>query len=201
MENKKRRALISVTEKDGLEPLARKLVELGWEIVSTGGTATKLKEAGIPCIQVAEVTGYPEMMNGRVRTLHPAIFAGIIADRNIPEHMQEAAKFNVVMIDMVVVNLYNFAQRPCINEIDVGGPSMLRAAAKNHEHVIVLADPADYRDMMLELERDGDINQAKRQLLAEKVFVITAKYDTDIRRHFQKVREAGEKIALGKHGG
>ena len=194
-----KRVLISVTDKAGIVEFARQLVELGWEIISTGGTATKLTEAGIHCTPVEKVTGYPEMMNGRVRTLHPAIFAGIIADRNINSHMEEAAKFGIDMVDMVVVNLYQFAKKPCINEIDVGGPSMLRAAAKNHEHVIVVVDPNDYPVVLASL-KSGNMPVEWRARLAEKVFEVTAQYDADIRDHFRLLRESGGTIDLGKHG-
>jgi phosphoribosylaminoimidazolecarboxamide formyltransferase/IMP cyclohydrolase len=197
----KKRALISVTNKEGLVPFAQALVNLGWEIISTGGTAKAIREGGVPCIEVADVTGYPEMMDGRVRTLHPGVFGGIIADRDVVSHMNEAANYRIGMIDMVVVNLYDFAKRPSINEIDVGGPSMLRAAAKNHKHVIVVPSPVYYVGIIQQLGSKGDIPILERQLLAERVFEITAQYDADIRDHFRKVREAGGQIELGKHGG
>lgn len=195
----RKRVLISVTDKTGIVEFAHGLVDLGWEIVSTGGTATAITAAGIACIQVAEVTGYPEMMDGRVRTLHPKIFGGIIADRLVETHMAQAAKYSIDMIDMVVVNLYQFSKKPCVNEIDVGGPSMLRAAAKNHEHVIVVVDPNDYPIVLASL-KSGDIRLEWRARLAEKVFEVTAQYDADIRDHFRQVREAGGKVELGKHG-
>jgi len=196
----KKCALISVTNKTGLIPFVTALVRMEWEIVSTGGTAKAILDAGLPCTQVSEVTGYPEMMDGRVRTLHPKIFGGIIADRNVPKHMEEATKYDINMFGMVVVNLYDFASKPCVNEIDVGGPSMLRAAAKNFEHVIVVVDPDDYEDVALHLELHGDIDIPTRMEFAEKVFEVTAQYDTDIRDHFRKVRAAGGVIELGQHG-
>src|SRR5688572_11361102 len=147
------RALLSVSDKSGLLPFARELAELGWELVSTGGTARVLRDGGLPVRDVSEVTGIPEMLDGRVKTLHPAVHGGLLARRDLPEHMRAIEEHGIEPIDMVVVNLYPFRETAArrdvspeavIEQIDIGGPSMLRSAAKNHGSVTVVVDPADY---------------------------------------------------------
>src|SRR5690242_3998492 len=147
------RALISVYDKRGVDALGSGLAALGWEIVSTGGTLRALREAGVPAIAVSDITGFPEILDGRVKTLHPAIHGGILARRDLPAHLEALGEHSIAPIDLVVVNLYPFAAtiaRPdvslvdALEQIDIGGPAMLRAAAKNHPHVLPVADPADY---------------------------------------------------------
>lgn len=177
--------MISVTDKTGLEKF-KALTDLGWEIISTGGTAKRLQELGVPCIFVEEVTHFPEMMNGRVKTLHPNIFAGILADRSKPEHMAAIAEHGIEPIDLVVVNLYDFNGHPCIEQIDIGGPSSLRAAAKNGAHVAVVVDPFDYDMVISEIEEYGEVRPKSKQFLALNVFKHTAQYDLDIYNWMQK---------------
>lgn len=174
------RALLSVYDKTGLVELASGLVELGWELVSSGGTSQCLDDAGIPHTEVAEVTGAPEMLGGRVKTLHPAIHGGILADRSEPAHLDDLERRGIAAIDLVVCNLYPFASQPSVEMIDVGGPTMVRAAAKNHNHVGVVVSPADYPAVLDELRRDGDLGQATRRALARKAFAHTAAYDAAI---------------------
>ena len=190
-----KRALISVSDKTGLTELARELVDLGVELVSTGGTAAMLQKAGLPVIPVADVTGFPECLDGRVKTLHPKIHGGILAIRNNPEHMQTLAELGITPIDLVIINLYPFkatVQKPgvsredCIEKIDIGGPSMLRAAAKNYQDVTVLVDPADYPQVLSELRLAGQTSPATRFRLARKVFEHTAAYDALIAGYFRQ---------------
>ncbi|HEX4163778.1 MAG TPA: bifunctional phosphoribosylaminoimidazolecarboxamide formyltransferase/IMP cyclohydrolase PurH, partial [Acidimicrobiales bacterium] len=138
------RALLSVYDKEGLVELAQGLADLGWELVASGNTSAKLREAGIAHSEVAEVTGSPEMLGGRVKTLHPKIHGGILADRSQPQHLEDLEVNGIDTIDLVVVNLYPFSSDPSIELIDVGGPTMVRAAAKNHEHVGIVTSPSDY---------------------------------------------------------
>ena len=145
------RALLSVYDKTGLVDLARGLADLGWELVSSGGTSAALAEAGIDHVEVADLTGAPEMLGGRVKTLHPAIHGGILADRSKPEHLDALERLGIGLIDLVVCNLYPFSSDPSVELIDVGGPTMVRAAAKNHDHVGVVVDPADYDAVLDEL--------------------------------------------------
>jgi phosphoribosylaminoimidazolecarboxamide formyltransferase/IMP cyclohydrolase len=187
----RRRALLSVADKEGLAPFARALEELGFEIVSTGGTAKALREAGVTVVDVAAVTGFPEIMDGRVKTLHPHIHGGLLARRGVDDAV--LARHGIATIDLVAVNLYPFeattARPDCtdaeaIENIDVGGPAMLRAAAKNHEHVVVVVDRADY-DAVLQALRDGSVPPAMRRALAVKAFSHTARYDAAISRYLQ----------------
>ena len=138
------KALLSVYDKTGIEEFARGLDALGWELVSSGGTSAALTAAGIDHVEVADLTGAPEMLGGRVKTLHPVIHGGILADRSKPDHLDALDKLGIGLIDLVVCNLYPFTSDPSIELIDVGGPTMVRAAAKNHDHVAVVVDPADY---------------------------------------------------------
>lgn len=157
------------------------LVELGWEFVSTGGTARTLIELGIPVTPIEEVTGFPEMLDGRVKTLHPAVFGGILADRTNPDHLKAIAEHGIGLFDLVVVNLYDFTSRPSIENIDIGGPSLLRAAAKNWEREIaVICDPGDYIQVVEAIEAHGSVPAEIRRMLAGKVFHLTAGYDLAI---------------------
>ncbi|MGH7321691.1 MAG: bifunctional phosphoribosylaminoimidazolecarboxamide formyltransferase/IMP cyclohydrolase [Candidatus Rokuibacteriota bacterium] len=185
-----RRALLSVSDKTGLVELARGLVALGVGLISTGGSARALKEAGLPVREVAEVTRFPEMLDGRVKTLHPAVHGGILARRDDQDHLRQLAAHGIEAIDLVAVNLYPFAEtvaRPgatvdeIVENIDVGGPAMIRAAAKNHAGVAVLVDPAQYGPVLDELrEREGRLSLETRQRLALEAFRRTAQYDAAI---------------------
>src|SRR5579871_6674720 len=185
-----RRALLSVSDKTGLIPFAQGLHQLGFEIISTGGTATALANAGIPVTGISDITGFPEMLEGRVKTLHPAVHGGILADRAKPEHLAAIAAQGIRAIDLVCVNLYPFAAtvaRPgvsleeAIENIDIGGPAMIRSAAKNHTSVIVIVHPADYPALLEEMDlRQGDISPETRRRLAAKAFAHTAQYDATI---------------------
>jgi len=184
-----RRALLSVFDKRGLAELARGLARLGFEIVSTGGTLKALEAAGIPALSVARVTGFPEILDGRVKTLHPAIHAGILADRAKPAHARQLAEHGIAAIDLVAVNLYPFGDTvrggagfdQAIEMIDVGGPAMVRAAAKNHGGVAVVVDPGDYPEVLAALEAaDGALPEPLRRRLAAKAFRHTADYDAGV---------------------
>jgi len=181
-----KRALISVSDKTGIAELAQKLAQKGVEILSTGGTAKLLRENGVEVKDVSDYTGFPEMMNGRVKTLHPKVHGGLLALRDNAEHMKAAAENGIEMIDLVAVNLYPFEETikkegvtlpEAIEQIDIGGPSMLRSAAKNFQSVTVVTDPADYAVVAEEFERDGDTTPETRRRLAGKVFATTARYD------------------------
>ena len=174
------RALLSVYDKTGLVDLARGLSRLGWELVSSGGTAAALNAAGVDCTPVEAVTGSPEMLGGRVKTLHPAIHGGILADRDRPEHVADLLAQNIAAIGLVVCNLYPFRSEPSIEMIDIGGPTMVRAAAKNHAHVGVVVDPAEYPAVLEELAREGLLGQETRRRLARAAFAHTAAYDAAI---------------------
>ena len=183
-----RRALVSVSDKTGLAELARKLVGHGVEIVSTGGTARALAEAGAPAVDVAQITGFPEVMGGRVKTLHPRIHGGILARRDHAGDVAQMSQHGMLPIDLVVVSLYPFeatvmaggGRDVCIEEIDIGGPALIRAAAKNHAFVAVVTDPADYGELIRELERHNGTTLAFRRRLAAAAFARTAAYDAAI---------------------
>ena len=190
------RALLSVSDKSGLLDFARALAELGWELVSTGGTARALREAGLAVQDVAEVTGFPEMLDGRVKTLHPVVHGGLLARRDLPAHMEAIAAHGIQPIDLVVVNLYPFRETAArkdvspdevIEQIDIGGPSMLRSAAKNHDAVWVVVDPDDYPRVLAAL-RGGEDAHALRRALAGKVFAHTGAYDAAIAGWFAEQR-------------
>lgn len=179
------RALLSVSDKSGLIPFAKNLVELGYELVSTGGTHKVLVDAGLDVISIDEVTDFPEMLDGRVKTLHPRVHAGLLARRDLPEHMAKLAEFDITPIDMVVVNLYPFkstiqkdgvTEAEAIENIDIGGPSMLRSAAKNFASVLPIVDPKDY-DVVVNKLKAGEVDREYRKSLAAKVFQHTASYD------------------------
>jgi phosphoribosylaminoimidazolecarboxamide formyltransferase / IMP cyclohydrolase len=184
-----RRAMVSVFDKTGLEELARGLVRLGIEIVSTGGTLKSLEEKGIPVTAVSGITGFPEILDGRVKTLHPRVHGGILANRAVPEHLDALGEHGIDRIDVVVVNLYPFQEtvargasfEDTVEMIDVGGPTMVRAAAKNFGGVAVVVDPADYGELLAALEvGDGVVPEPLRRRLALKAFQRTAEYDAAI---------------------
>ncbi len=189
-----RRALLSVSDKTGVVELAEDLVELGVELVSTGGTARALADAGVGVRAIEDFTGFPEMMDGRVKTLHPRLYAGLLAVRDDDSHLQAAAERNIEPVDLVCVNLYPFEQTVArgdasdaeiVENIDIGGPTMIRAAAKNHAFAVVLVDPADYAPVVAELrESGGRLSMATRERLAGKAFACTARYDASISSWF-----------------
>ncbi len=174
------RALISVYDKTGLVEFARGLAELGCELVASGQSAAALAAAGLAPLEVAELTGFPEMLDGRVKTLHPRVHAAILADLDRPEHRAQLEAQAITPIDLVVVNLYPFAADPSIELIDVGGPTMVRAAAKNHAHVSVLTDPSQYGAVLAELRERGATSPETRRRLARAAFAATAAYDARI---------------------
>ena len=185
------RALISLTDKSGCEAFAGALAAMGMEILSTGGTARKLRECGVAVTDVAEFTGFPEMLDGRVKTLHPLVHGGILHQRDNAAHQQQCAAHGIRPIDIVAVNLYAFAQAvaapdctliDAIENIDIGGPTLLRASAKNFHDVTVVVDPADYEQVLAELRAHGNTTLATRFRLARKVFALTAAYDAAISR-------------------
>ncbi len=191
----KKRAIISLTDKTGVVDFARELDALGYEILSTGGTWKVINEAGIPVTQVSDVTGFPECLDGRVKTLHPMIHAGILAMRSNPEHMAQIEKLGVTPIDIVAINLYAFKdtilkpgvkREDAIENIDIGGPTMLRAAAKNYQDVSVIVDPADYATVIDELKANGKVSVDTNLKLAYKVFNHTAAYDTLIQSYLRE---------------
>jgi phosphoribosylaminoimidazolecarboxamide formyltransferase / IMP cyclohydrolase len=175
-----KRALLSVYDKTGLQALAQGLVALGYELVASGGTSRALADAGIEHLEVEAVTGAAEMLGGRVKTLHPNIHGGILADRSKPEHLDDLRNREIEPIDLVVCNLYPFRSEPSVEMIDIGGPTMVRAAAKNHEHVGIVVDPADYGPVLDELRRDGELSEETRRRLARAAFAHTAAYDAAI---------------------
>ncbi len=190
-----RRALVSVYDKTGLEALATGLAAAGVEIVSTGSTAARIREAGVAVTEVADVTGFPEMMDGRVKTLHPAVHAGILADRDNESHLQALADHAITAVDLVVVNLYPFRDTiadpdvtaaAAIEMIDIGGPTMVRAAAKNHLHVGVVTAPSAYDAVLAEITGQGGLTLATRRGLAAQAFAHTASYDADIAAWFAR---------------
>jgi phosphoribosylaminoimidazolecarboxamide formyltransferase / IMP cyclohydrolase len=192
------RALLSVSDKIGLVPLAQALIQAGVELISTGGTAKALREAGLKVMDLSAYTGFPEMMDGRVKTLHPKIHGGLLYIRGDEKHEAAARTHQIEPIDLVVVNLYPFEQtvaRPdvtlpeAIENIDIGGPSMLRSAAKNHESVTVVVDPADYTEVARQISETGNTSLALRRKLAAKVFARTAAYDGAIAAHLNRAFE------------
>ena len=186
----KKRALISVFDKEGIADLASFLVKSGWELISTGGTSKYLKEQGLPVTAVSQITGFPECLDGRVKTLHPAIHAGLLARRNVPAHIETLEKLKLGTIDLVCVNLYPFfakvreglSPEETVEFIDIGGPTMLRSASKNYRDVIVLSDPSDYPALIKALE-SGEVPVEFRKRLAGKVFNLTSAYDAAIARY------------------
>jgi len=191
-----KRALVSVSDKTGVVEFCKGLADLGIEILSTGGTMSALEKAGIPVIGVSEVTKFPEMLDGRVKTLHPAIHGGLLAMRDRPEHMEAIKRHGIEPIDMVVVNLYPFestVSRPgvrledAIENIDIGGPSMIRSAAKNSSAVAVVTNPSQYEQVLAELrENDCHVSDDTRRRLALEAFRTTARYDSAIAHYLGK---------------
>jgi phosphoribosylaminoimidazolecarboxamide formyltransferase/IMP cyclohydrolase len=194
------RALLAPYDKTGLIDLARGLTALGWGLIATGNTERLLREAGLPVTSIAEVIGFPEILDGRVKTLHPAIHGGLLARRDLPEHMQALTEHGIEPIDLIVNNLYPFeatigregvTHEDAIENIDIGGPAMLRAAAKNYASVVVLCDPADYESTLSALE-SGEVPDSQRRALAAKAFQHVALYDTLVARY---LREGGAEPA------
>lgn len=188
-----RRALLSVSNKDGIEDFAKKLHSHGVELLSTGGTARILEKAGLPVTDVSAYTGFPEMMDGRVKTLHPKVHGGLLARRSDKAHMQAMEEHEIGEIDMLVVNLYPFVEtvksgadfENCIENIDIGGPAMIRSAAKNHEFVAVVTDPQDYEQVLADMDaHDGAVTSKMRKVLASTAFSMTATYDSNIASWF-----------------
>src|SRR5436190_4093397 len=183
------RALLSVSDKTGLIDFARGLASRGFDLVSTGGTSRTLQQAGLAVVGISDVTGFPEMMDGRVKTLHPLVHGGILARRSRADDLAAAAKHGITLIDVVVVNLYPFVKAAAnpetpfdqlIEEIDIGGPSLVRAAAKNFQDVLVVVSPDDYAAVLAELDRPTGTSPAFRFELARKAFAHTGSYDTAI---------------------
>ena len=190
-----KRALLSVSDKTGIVELGKFLSNNGVEIISTGGTMKALREAGVPVTYVSDVTGFPEIMDGRVKTLNPKIHGAILAVRSNPEHMEALAEHNITPIDLVVVNLYPFREtiaKPGVTEaeaienIDIGGPAMVRASAKNFKDVVIVTYPRRYAQLMEMLDKDGDVDQHTRKELAFEAFSHTAEYDTMISEYLKK---------------
>jgi phosphoribosylaminoimidazolecarboxamide formyltransferase/IMP cyclohydrolase len=190
------RVLLSVYDKTGLEAFAQGLVELGHELVASGGTATALANAGIAHRSVESVTEAPEMLDGRVKTLHPRLHGGILADLDKPEHVEAIAAHGIEPIGLVVCNLYPFTSKPSIELIDIGGPSMVRAAAKNRAHAGVIVDPADYEPVLAELREHGALSPGLRRRLGAAAFAHTASYDAAISNWFAEAEAEGEKASL-----
>ncbi|MDO4683940.1 MAG: bifunctional phosphoribosylaminoimidazolecarboxamide formyltransferase/IMP cyclohydrolase [Lautropia sp.] len=199
------RALISVFDKSGVLEFAQGLHALGVEILSTGGTAKLLADAGLPVIEVSDYTGFPEMLDGRVKTLHPKVHGGLLARRDLDTHMKALEEHGIGRIDLLAVNLYPFQQtvaRPgvtldeAIENIDIGGPAMLRAAAKNHAGVTVIVDPADYAPVLAQLQADKAVSGPTRFGLAVKAYAHTAQYDGAVANHLSAIADDGNKAAL-----
>ncbi|RLC27917.1 MAG: IMP cyclohydrolase [Deltaproteobacteria bacterium] len=193
--NKIERAIISVTDKTGVGEFAASLAEFGVEILSTGGTARALREAGLSVTDISDYTGFPEMMDGRVKTLHPRVHGGLLGLRDNPEHVRMMNEHGIKPIDMVVVNLYQFEKtvaregvtlEEAIENIDIGGPSMLRSSAKNFKFVTVVVDPADYAPVLKEMRETGGATTLETRFrLARKVFQLTHAYDGAISRYLE----------------
>ena len=192
-----KRALLSVYRKEGIVDLARGLAERGFEVLSTGGTAAELGKAGVKVRSVSDATGFPEILDGRVKTLHPAVHGGILARRDEPEHVAALEKHRIAPIDVVVVNLYPFEDKvakgcpfdEALENVDIGGPTMVRAAAKNFRHVAVVVDPADYGLLLEQLDRKGGVDAATRLYFAQKAFRHTGRYEAAIAGYFSQVEE------------
>ncbi len=187
------RAIASVSDKTGLVEFTQGLDKLNIEIFSTGGTKKALQEAGVRVHSVSDITGFPEILDGRVKTLHPMVHGGILARRSLPDHMKQLAEYHIQPIDLVVVNLYPFVQtvakkgvtlEEALENIDIGGPTMVRASAKNFPDVIIVVDPADY-PMILELLKKGKVSMETRKKLAQKAFQHVAAYDTAIAQYLR----------------
>lgn len=200
-----KRALLSVSDKTGIIEFARALAAAGIELLSTGGTFKAIRDAGIAVTEVKDVTGFPEIMDGRVKTLHPKIHGGLLADRDVPAHLEAMVQHGIKPIDMLVVNLYPFRETvasgadfdECIENIDIGGPAMIRAAAKNHKHVLVVTDPKDY-DVVITSLRDNTVTSALRRALAEKAFRTTGEYDAAVGGWFYKTGDWEARVLLAQ---
>lgn len=200
--NKIERAIISVTDKTGIVDFARGLSGFGVQILSTGGTAKALREGGLSVTDISEYTGFPEMLDGRVKTLHPRVHGGLLGMRDNPEHVRMMEKHGIEKIDLIAVNLYQFEKTvakkgvtldEAIENIDIGGPTMLRSAAKNYKAVTVIVDPADYGPVLKEMERSGGSTSLNTRFrLAKKVFQVTHAYDGAITRYLEKVDISSE---------
>ena len=190
------RAIISLSDKSGIQEFAKELQAFNVEMLSTGGTAKVLRESGLKITDISEYTGFPEMLDGRVKTLHPKIHGGLLGIRGNPEHVKKMNEHGIQPIDMVVINLYPFeatvAKPNCtleeaIENIDIGGPSMLRAGAKNYPYVTVIVDPADYRPILAEMKQSGGVVSKETNFrLAKKVYQLTARYDKAISEYLEK---------------
>lgn len=191
---KVQRAIISVSDKRGIGEFARFLSSIGVEILSTGGTARVLRSEGVEVVEVSQYTGFPEMLDGRVKTLHPLVHGGILARRDDPRHREEMERYGIRPIDLVVVNLYPFRETvskgvsldEAIEQIDIGGPTLVRAAAKNFKHVAVIVDPDDYPKVRKELEASGEVSLKTRLQLARKAFRHTGDYDAAIADYLER---------------
>jgi phosphoribosylaminoimidazolecarboxamide formyltransferase/IMP cyclohydrolase len=194
------RALLSVYDKSGMVGLARGLAEAGWELVASRSTSAALREAGLTVTDVADLTGFPPILGHRVVTLHPNIHGGLLADRSDPEHLAELEQYGIEPFDLVVSNLYPFSTDPGIELIDIGGPTLVRAAAKNHAHVGVIVDPHDYGPVLDEIRAEGALSAVTRRRLAAKAFAVIAGYDAEIARWFasgaDEAAEAGAGAAV-----
>lgn len=197
--------MVSVSDKTGLVPFVEGLVSLGWEIVATGGTQKLLEDSGVKTVGISEVTGFPEILDGRVKTLHPKVHGGLLARRDIPSHMQTLSEQGITPIDLVCVNLYPFRQtiakegvtmEDAIENIDIGGPSMLRSSAKNWKDVTVVCDPADYETVLSELRASGSTSASTRLKLSAKAYTHTAEYDICIARYMREQAGLTEKLFL-----
>lgn len=199
------RALVSVSDKTGLVPFVKGLQKLGWEIIATGGTQKLLEESGVKTIGISEVTGFPEICDGRVKTLHPKVHGGILARRDVPEHMATLAEQGISTIELVCVNLYPFRQtiakpgvtmEDAIENIDIGGPSMVRSAAKNWKDVTIVCDPSDYATVLEEIESNGFTSDQTRLKLSAKAYTHTAEYDMMISTYMREKAGLPEKLFL-----
>ncbi len=177
-------ALLSVFDKTGIVEFASSLREMGWTLISSGGTATALADAGLEVTDLAEITGYPAILGHRVVTLHPKIHGGLLADLDQPEHLADLAQYGIEPFALAVVNLYPFSSKPSIDLIDIGGPTLIRAAAKNHAHVGVVLEPTQYDGILGELRSKGSLSAATRQSLATHAFATIAAYDAEIATWF-----------------
>ena len=199
------RALISVSDKTGVAAFAAALARLGWEIIATGGTQRLLEQEGVKTIGISEVTGFPEICDGRVKTLHPKVHGGLLARRDLPSHLEALRENGIEFIDLVCVNLYPFAatiakegvtMEDAVENIDIGGPSMLRSAAKNWRDVTVVCDPADYGRIIDEITKDGNTSPQTRLTLSAKAHTHTAKDDTLFARYMRAQAGLPEKLFL-----
>ena len=199
------KALISVSDKRGVVDFARSLSELGWDIIATGGTMKALRDAGLTVINISDVTGFPEICDGRVKTLHPKVHGGLLARRDVAAHMEALAENGIGTIDMVCVNLYPFeatiakkdvTMEDAVENIDIGGPSMLRSAAKNFRDVTVVCDPDDYAKVLDEIRAGGNTTPETRLRLSAKAYTHTAEYDSHIAAYMRNAAGLNEKLFL-----